>query len=76
MPRGDRTGFRCHLCGHRIQAGEAYMMLYANDMQPAPGNALICCEHQTDTIDALRERWFAHATDGLQRFWWMRRDDD
>jgi hypothetical protein len=71
--------FRCGFCGHKIQEGENYLILYTNDLKGAWGNPLVCYHHLDGDyadLEELRERWaaqhkeFRALRDG-NNFWWF-----
>lgn len=71
--RRDGSRFRCYLCGHRFKVGDLWRWVMDNDgkSRGGCGNFMVCAS--CDGSD-VRERWWAHCSVGLERYWWLRQE--
>jgi hypothetical protein len=65
--------FRCALCGHRFVPGDAYTLVYTNDIPKTNGNPICCSSH--GTIAEMREQYRAlceeFRTTESDKFWFF-----
>lgn len=55
---GNKTNFRCGICGNKFRLGDGYKMLYTNNIPGYGGNPLVCDKCDTpQAIDKWKSNW-------------------
>lgn len=61
---GER--FRCYLCGHKFEVGDAWRFVYANGTPGTMGNFMVCKPCDVEPLAKM----VAAVEELKSRFWW------